>query len=199
MNDKPFRDQAGPEGRKVPFKRRKNRFVESSKTPAKRPKLKYKHVKKAPAPKPTPEQKQAAAIRRTEQKFGINPLKVCNLLLKNKGLVNDVCIDLGMGRETLLRYIEKHEVCIESLEHARNTMGDVAEKKLFELIEAGDVRCILYYLSTVHRSRGYGMNVANAPEANSGRGPVFVETVNIVGVPSGTYLPPAEVLTIDNQ
>ena len=78
-------------------------------------------------------------------------------------------------------------------------MGDKAERKLFEAIEAGDVRCILFYLSTVHRHRGYAHAAEDQSAADSnGRGPVFVETVNIVGIPSGTFLP-KEIAAKDNM
>ena len=155
-----------------------------------RPKLKRKHVKKPKPPLLTPDELAARRMAMTERRHKITPQKVNTAIINARGLLTDVCRKLKIPRSTLLRYIEKHDVCIETLGQARDEMGDIAEKKLFELIERGDVRCLLYYLSTVHRHRGYGLNNSDAPENNQGRGPVFVETVNIVGVPPGTYLPP---------
>jgi hypothetical protein len=155
-----------------------------------RPKIKYKKVGRKPKPpNKTKEEIKANNLKRLEKRFNINPQKVATLLTKEKGLLNHTARLLKMSRQTLVRYIEKYPSCLEALLTAREAMGDVAEKKLYELIEAGDVRCLLYYLSTVHRSRGYGIR-AEDPSANiGGGGPVMIETVNIIGIPSGTFLP----------
>ena len=165
---------------------------------ATRPKLKTKPKKKVKPPKLTPEELSARRMQETERRHKITPSKVNNAIINARGLLTDVCRKLRIPRTTLLRYIEKHDICLETLGYARDEMGDIAEAKLFEKIEQGDVRCLLYYLSTVHRHRGYGLNNSDAPTQNEGRGPVFVETVNIVGVPSGTYLPVADA-TRDNM
>ncbi|RPI47208.1 MAG: hypothetical protein EHM67_00065 [Hyphomicrobiaceae bacterium] len=172
-----------------------------------RPKARYKpgygkngqRIVKPEKPKLTQEELAARALQKTEERHDITPHKVATMILKERGLLTQVVRSLKIPRSTLLRYIEKHDVCVEALSHARDAMGDKAEKKLFEAIEAGDVRCILYYLSTVHRHRGYGLNRADMPDdsGNNGR-PVFVETVNIVGIPSGTFLP-KEIAAQDNM
>jgi hypothetical protein len=154
-----------------------------------RPKIKYKKVGRKPKPpNKTKEQKAATRLKKFERTFHVTPQKVITVLTREKGLLNQSAKELKMSRQTLVRYIEKYPACVDALLTARESMGDVAEKKLYELIEAGDVRCLLYYLSTVHRSRGYGIR-AEDPSANFGNGPVMIETVNIVGIPSGTYLP----------
>jgi hypothetical protein len=138
------------------------------------------------------------AVAKVETRHHISPKVVSEALLKSHGLLKMAAHALDMPRATLVRYIDRHEVCMETLHAAREGMGDVAEAKLFELIEEGDVRCILYYLSTVHRGRGYGTRNEEDPAGSNGRGPVFVETVNIVGVPSGTFLP-KDVATKDSM
>jgi hypothetical protein len=160
-----------------------------------RPKIKYKPIKKPKLPpaRIPPEEIRAARLAKSERKYKLTPGKVCTTILKERGLLTQVCRLLKTPRNTLVRYIERTPECVEALEHARSAMGDKAEAKLFELIEAGDVRCILYYLSTVHRARGYGLdrngNGTNGGDNGGGGTPVFVETVNIVGIPSGTFLP----------
>jgi hypothetical protein len=174
--------------------------------PPKRPKARVKPgytrdgQKKVPPPKKTLEEIQAANLAKIEQRHGLTPSLVATLILKHRGLLTSVCRSLKVPRATMNRYVAKHEECMEAMEHARDAMGDVAEKKLFELIDAGDVRCVLFYLSTVHRHRGYAMRPGEegAGGDNNGRGPVFVETVNIVGIPSGTFLP-KEVAQRDNM
>ena len=168
-----------------------------------RPKIKFKHFKR-PKPTLTALQRAELALQRTEKKNKINPTKVIASILKNRGLITHVAKELSIHRATLMRYIEKNEICLETLGQARDAMGDLAEKRLFEKIDEGDLRAILYYLSTVHRNRGYSVNADSANDMNTARGgPVFVETVNIVGIPSGTFLPkdvtPKENLVIDNQ
>jgi hypothetical protein len=163
-----------------------------------RPKIKYKKVGRKPKPpNKTPEEIAQGRLKKLETRLNITPQRVSSLIHKERGLLTYVCRALKIPRSTLLRYIDKHDLCVEALDQARNAMGDKAEQKLFELIEAGDVRCILYYLSTVHRHRGYGMNNSDAAE-NNNSGPVFVETVNIVGIPSGTFLP-KEIASQDNM
>jgi hypothetical protein len=156
-------------------------------------------IVKPPQPKLTQEEIAARNLEKVEARHGITPHKVATMILKERGLLTQVVRSLKIPRSTLLRYIEKHDVCVEALSHARDAMGDKAERKLFEAIDAGDVRCILYYLSTVHRHRGYGLNRADMPDDNGGGSrPVFVETVNVIGIPSGTFLP-KEIANQDNM
>jgi len=155
--------------------------------------------KKAPPPKKTTAEIQEANLAKVEARHNITPHLVSTMILKQRGLLTAVSRSLKVPRQTLTRYIEKHAECLYALDHARESMGDKAEMKLFEAIDRGDTRCILFYLSTVHRHRGYAMRPEDqsASEQN-GRGPVFVETVNIVGVPSGTFLP-KESLPLDGS
>jgi hypothetical protein len=155
--------------------------------------------KKVPPPKKTREEIQAANLARVEARHNITPSLVATMILKQRGLLTQVCRSLKVPRETLRRYIDKHPECVDAMENAVAAMGDKAESKLFEAIDAGDTRCILFYLTTVHRHRGYAMRPEDQSAAESnGRGPVFVETVNIVGIPSGTFLP-KEIAQKDNM
>jgi hypothetical protein len=164
-----------------------------------KPGYKRNGEKKQPPPKKTREEIQAANLAKVEARHGITPTLVSTMILKQRGLLTNVCRSLKVPRETLNRYIQKHTECLDALEHAREAMGDKAESKLFELIDQGDTRCILFYLSTVHKHRGYAMRPGDEGAAENGsRGPVFVETVNIVGIPSGTFLP-KEIAQKDNM
>jgi len=162
-----------------------------SQRPRGRPAYKYKpgydrHGKKVAPPAKTPEEIAAKKLDLLEKRHNINPQLVVAMIHKQRGLLRQICRSLKVPRTTLQRYIDKHDECFEAKEQAKAAMGDLAESKLFEAIEAGDTRCILFYLSTVHRHRGYAIR----PDNDAGeRGPVFVDTVNIVGIPSGTFLP----------
>jgi len=122
---------------------------------------------------------------------GVTPAKVASVIRREHGLMTNVSKHFGIPYTTMLRYVKHRPECQEAVTSAREAMGDVAEKKLFELIRGGDVRCLLYYLSTVHRNRGYGLRPGESPFDPDGGGkrPVFVDTVNIVAVPSGQFLP----------
>jgi hypothetical protein len=170
--------------------------------PPPRPQIKYKRGYKPPRPgrKNLPGRvKVANAVKkRTERRYGLDPKKVCSAIAKAHGSLTKVCEFFRIPRSTMIRYLERNEICREALDHAREDMGDIAESKLFEHIESGDIRCLLFYLSTVHRQRGYGLGNSNAVGGASTGGPVFVDTVNIIGVPSGTFLPP-EIANRDNM
>jgi len=163
-----------------------------------KPGFKRNGEKKTPPPPKTRAEILARNVQKVEQRHDITPQKVNAMIAKERGLLTQVCRSLKIPRTTLTRYIEKHEECLDALETARDAMGDLAERKLYEAIEAGDVRCILFYLSTVQRHRGYSLRPEDQTADNSGRGPVFVDTVNIIGVPSGTFLP-KEIAQKDNM
>jgi hypothetical protein len=131
----------------------------------------------------------AKAQRRIEERFGFTPDQLIPAIAEEHGLLSNICKRFKVPPSSLQRYLKLNEACGQAMRDAREAMGDVAEKKLFDLIVEGDVRCILYYLSTVHRHRGYGLRSGDDPFNEQSR-PVFVETVNVVAVPSGTFLPP---------
>jgi hypothetical protein len=77
---------------------------------------------------------------------------------------------------------------MQVMKEARDGLGDLAEKKLYDLIEAGDYRAIVFYLSTMCRDRGYTLPKGAALESNVTNNNLIVDTVNIVSVPSGRFL-----------
>jgi len=162
-----------------------------------KPGYKRNGERKSGPPPQTAEERMARAVAKVEARHHITPSLVATMLLKHRGLLNGVARALKIPRATLTRYIDKHDDCLLALHSARDAMGDVAEAKLFQAIDAGDVRCILYYLSTVHRARGYGLRQDDT-SLDTARGPVCVDTVNIVGIPSSTFLP-KEIAAKDNM
>lgn len=138
-----------------------------------------------------------AVERRLAAKYRLTPEAVCEAITLERGLLQDVALRLGVSRSVLRTYIGERPTCSQALKEAREAMGDVAERKLFELIEAGDVRCIMYYLSTVHKARGYGVKRDDSLFENRPQ----VTAINIVSVPSGQYLTSDEIkrLSIEHQ
>jgi hypothetical protein len=109
---------------------------------------------------------------------------VVNALIENRGLLNPAALALGVTREQLRNYVAKNALVAAAHAEAREAMGDLAEGRLFDLIDSGDVRCIMYYLTTVHRKRGYGREVPETAEHRH----THVHTINVVGIPNGTYI-----------
>jgi hypothetical protein len=133
-------------------------------------------------------QLSAQRADRLEEKYGLSTTDVVIAITEERGLMSQTAKRLGVTYQVLNDYIKRREACAMALKEARESMGDVAEKKLFEQIEKGDVRCIMYYLSTVHRHRGYGMSRGGADEPFVPANQIYVEQVNVIGVPSGKYL-----------
>jgi len=125
---------------------------------------------------------------RINRRYELTPEKVCEAIIKHRGMLTEIAEDLGVRRLWLRNYIADRKPCIAQLKEAREEMGDVAEKKLYELIEAGHFPAITFYLSTVHRNRGYGLG-RNAQLPGVTNNVINqIESVNIVTIPSGTYL-----------
>lgn len=131
-----------------------------------------------------------ASAANIEHDYKITPKMVCVLVRREHGLMTNVAKALKVPYTTMLRYAKQRPEVQDAVTTAREAMGDVAEKKLFELIRAGDVRCLLYYLSTVHRGRGYGLRPGEGPFDPDGAGKrsMHVDTINIISVPSGKFL-----------
>jgi hypothetical protein len=116
--------------------------------------------------------------------------EVIRVIHAERGLLTEIAARFGVSRNTIRAYASDRAEVALALKDAREAMGDTAEKKLYELIEAGDVRCITYYLSTVHRNRGYGIRKDEALDI--GDKSTHVQTINIVAIPHGQFLPPDE-------
>ena len=63
---------------------------------------------------------------------------------------------LGVARSTVSRYCERYAACREARDQARETVSDIAEATLEDQVIAGDLRAVIFYLSTRARDRGYG-------------------------------------------
>lgn len=63
---------------------------------------------------------------------------------------------LGVNLSGVYERINKNPKLREACRVASEELKDIAETKLFELVEAGDFQAIKFYLSTQGRDRGYG-------------------------------------------
>jgi hypothetical protein len=130
-------------------------------------------------------------------KKGLDPAKVIEAITHCRGLLAPAAERLGVSRTNLRGYIGNHSSCMKALKESREALGDLAEKKLFELIEQGDFKAIQFYLNTLCRDRGYGWTKDQMPMGDTGVG--VITTINILAVPSGRYLTAAEVAELEGQ
>lgn len=86
-------------------------------------------------------------------KFKIEQIQ--NAILKANGLVSVTAKILGCKAKTIYNYIDKYPQLKDTLQEARNKTLDLAENKLFELINEKDKTAIIFFLKTIGRSRGY--------------------------------------------
>lgn len=117
--------------------------------------------------------------------------KVIEVIYAERGVLIEIARTLGVSRTVIRSFAADRPNVAEALKEAREAMGDTAEKKLYELIEAGDVRCITYYLSTAHRHRGYGIRKDESADMFADK-TNYVQTINVIAIPSGQFLPVSE-------
>ena len=87
------------------------------------------------------------------KKFNIQQIQ--NALLKANGLVSVAAKVLNCDNQTVYNYIKEFPQLNDTLQEARNKTLDLAENKLFELINEKDKTAIIFFLKTIGRGRGY--------------------------------------------
>lgn len=81
---------------------------------------------------------------------------VCEAITATRGNIAAAALKLGVARSTVQRYCERYAACREARDQARETVSDIAEATLEDQVIAGDLRAVIFYLSTRARDRGYG-------------------------------------------
>jgi hypothetical protein len=91
-----------------------------------------------------------------------------------------------MDGGNLRKYVRHHSQCQAVQREARSKVSDLAEQKLFSLIQSGDWRAISFWLLTMCQDRGYK---APRDEAlGDSTTSVMIGSVTIQSVPSGKWL-----------
>lgn len=122
--------------------------------------------------------------------------KVVETITAMHGLMGPAAEQLGVTRTVLRFFIQRHPSCAKALKDAREALGDLAEQRLFDQIERGELRAITFYLSTMCKDRGYILPRGTALEQHDTNITV-IEAVNVIAIPRGHMLPrkePAETL-----
>jgi len=92
-------------------------------------------------------------IHQPRCKVSINLVK--ESLRKNHGVITATCKDLKIDRDTYYKWERKHPDLKQLHGELHENLIDVAETRLFEKIENGDTTCIIFFLKTRGRARGY--------------------------------------------
>jgi hypothetical protein len=73
------------------------------------------------------------------------------------------------------------------LKECRESLVDTAEKKLYEMVEDGDYKAVVYVLSTLGRDRGWGLPAGSVLDQSTNN-TLIVQEINIMPVPAGQYI-----------
>jgi hypothetical protein len=71
------------------------------------------------------------------------------------GIVSDACKSVGVSRVTYYDYYKNDSEFKDSIDEIECSVLDYVENKLFLNIEKGDVTCMIFYLKTKGKKRGY--------------------------------------------
>ncbi len=81
--------------------------------------------------------------------------EVAQAIRKAGGFLTLAAQNLGCSRVTVWRYCRDFATCKEAQDDARERTKDLAEGNLLQLIRAGNVTAIIFYLKTQAKDRGY--------------------------------------------
>ena len=81
-----------------------------------------------------------------------NIIKVLN---EKNGNILETAKALSITRRCLYNWIEKDEELKQAVIDARETIIDIAENKLLQAINSGDMTAIIFTLKTLGKARGY--------------------------------------------
>jgi len=80
---------------------------------------------------------------------------ILEALKASRGIVSAAARRLGMNRRQLTRRLKSSEKLRETRDDARAEFCDLAESKLVENVEAGNVPSVLFALKCLGKDRGY--------------------------------------------
>ena len=76
-------------------------------------------------------------------------------LKNNLGHITEACKSSNIHRRTYYSWIDKDEKFKQQCEDVEESLLDLAESKLLENINNNDNTCIIFYLKTKGKNRGY--------------------------------------------
>jgi transposase len=87
--------------------------------------------------------------------MGITNKKIIDAFKNTGGIVSKAALKLGVSRQAVYSRIQKSEELAKEQQSAKETALDLAEDKLLSNIKAGDNTCIIFFLKTQGKKRGY--------------------------------------------
>jgi len=81
--------------------------------------------------------------------------RIIKSLYETRGLLTMAARKAGVSYTTVKRYATEFPTVKEAVQEAKESMVDFTEGKLFEKISKGDTACIIFYLKTQGKGRGY--------------------------------------------
>ena len=122
--------------------------------------------------KPKDLKSKKKATKATPKKRDLTAQRIVKAIRDSHGFISIAARKAGLHRATIHKYIHDYPSVREAIEEAKAATLDMAEGKLFELIEAGNTTAIIFYLKTQGKDRGY----TERQEVGRG-GPVTIRVV----------------------
>ncbi len=97
--------------------------------------------------------------------------KIMTAVTESKGLLTLAAKKAGIGYRTLCKYAELCPTIRQAINESRESITDMAEGKLYQAINAGNMTAIIFYLKTKAKDRGY---IERSEFTGAGGGPIQV-------------------------
>lgn len=81
--------------------------------------------------------------------------EVADAVYAERGFLFYAAKRLGVDPKTIRNYAKKHETVRDAITQARENSKDLAESRMLERIDEGDMSAIIFYLKTQAKDRGY--------------------------------------------
>ena len=89
------------------------------------------------------------------KKRELTAAKIIEAIHESHGLLTLAAKRCGLGYHTVQRYVADFPSVAQAVVDAKETMLDFAEGKLYTKIKEGDNTCLIFYLKTQGKARGY--------------------------------------------
>lgn len=81
--------------------------------------------------------------------------EVAQAIIESDGILAAAARKLGCARKTVYSYIENYATVNDAYQEASETVLDLAESKLIDAVESGQLPAIMFVLKTKGKHRGY--------------------------------------------
>lgn len=106
-------------------------------------------------PKATVAARLEASVTAVKAKKADTAERIIQAIGESNGLLTLAASKAGVSYRTIERYVKEFPEVAEAVQHAKETMLDYAESKLYGLMREGNVVSILFFLKTQGKPRGY--------------------------------------------